>query len=148
MNMERFRMVVDRIKVHPDSFDMGYWHVSEDVRLDRDPSLPHDCGTTHCLAGHAHLLMLGLPVNASIADIKARWSKQYFPELVDMVHSDECTLLLQHGDAIAVSDEARDWLEMTEKESLLFWNGDITIADLEHIAEHGLTEYDCRNTMY
>lgn len=48
MNMQRFRQVLAAIEANPRHWDQTIWH----------------CDTTHCFAGHAQLLMRGLPADA------------------------------------------------------------------------------------
>lgn len=52
-------MVADRIEQNPDAFDMEYWHHDPDENT-YDLGVPvtqWECGTTHCIAGHAEQIL-------------------------------------------------------------------------------------------
>lgn len=57
MHKENFKKVLDHIEAHPETWNQRHWH--------------SDCGTAHCVAGHAQI-MSGKELNETTARIDAR----------------------------------------------------------------------------
>lgn len=97
MNMERFVAIIDHIRTDPDSWDQIDYH--------------SDCGTAHCIAGHAQLRAMG----------SANASKFTIPY-----------------DSKAVYHAAKAWLEIGDTESLWLFHYARSMEDFERVIRQGL----------
>src|SRR6266851_1964389 len=56
MNVELLRKIAAVIQEKPTEFDMSHWHSSEHEIFGKLSKGAKACGTTHCIAGWAHLI--------------------------------------------------------------------------------------------
>ena len=99
-NQVNLEATLAAIEAHPDHWDQNKWH----------------CGTSHCIAGFAEMLRLGLsPTEA-------------------------CPLIDAEANQLAERKATRDWLGVSEDEWDVLTDNDTTLAMLREWTKEGIPD--------
>lgn len=114
MNLTRYRRIIRDIVAHPESHKQESWH----------------CGTSHCVAGHAHFHAIGYKTA-----VGKDWDKLR-ERVGSLVHRFVTHRFAQFRPTGAYS-VAKDWLKLTESEADWLFNHGRTLAELREVAKTG-----------
>lgn len=100
INKELLQLTLDTIKANPQHWAQTHWH----------------CGTTHCFAGFAELLGMGLSLDTKIGELQSNDSIYWW-----------------EGEVWKTCTNAQEFLGLSDNQASALFDSNNTLGDLEDI---------------